>query len=221
MIFRQIRRLALSSLEISRRVMGSLSQAKTLGGIGSILTLLLFAPYYTGAVLVIIGWILILMALRNISDAVNERSIFTKGMTAAVLAIIGAIVFASIVAAALLGFVGLGSWSSTNPPVVSSDFVALITGLILGLAIVWILGIIGSYFLWQSFKIVTTKLNVGLFGTAGILYFIGSLLTIIFVGFILIFIAQILMIVAFFSIPDNPPGAPAPMMPQQPPTGTR
>src|SRR5437867_5846731 len=141
-------------------------------------------------------------------------------MTAAVVAIIGAIVFASIVAAALLGFVGLGSWSSTNPPVLNSDFVALITGLIVGLAIVWILGIIGSYFLWQSFKIVTTKLNVGLFGTAGILYFIGSLLTIIFVGFILIFIAQILMIVAFFSIPDSPPGAP--MMPPQPPaTGAR
>jgi uncharacterized membrane protein len=203
--------------------MGSLSQAKTLGGIGSILTLLLFAPYYTGAVLVIIGWILILMALKNVSEAVNERSIYSKGMTAAVLSIIGAIVFAAVVAAAILAFIGLGSFSSMNPPTVNSGFVSVLAGLIVGLAIVWILGIVGSYFLWQSFKTISTKLNVGLFGTAGILYFIGSFLTIIFVGFILIFIAQILMIVAFFSIPDNPPGAPmgTPMMPAQPPaTGT-
>ncbi len=190
-----------------------------LGGIGSILTILLFAPYYSGTVLVTVGWILILFALKNISDAVQDRSIFNKGMTAAVLAIIGAIIFGAVVAAAILGFVGLGSISSMNPPTVNSDFIALVTGLLVGLAIVWILGIVGSYFLWQSFKTVATRLNVGLFGTAGLLYFIGSFLTIIFVGFILIFIAQILMIVAFFSIPDNPPGPP--MMPGQtgqPPT---
>ena len=44
-----------------------LSRAKMLGGIGSILTLLLFVPYYVGSVLVIIGWILILIAVKDIS----------------------------------------------------------------------------------------------------------------------------------------------------------
>ncbi len=47
-----------------------------------------------------------------------------------------------------------------------------------------------------------------LFGTAALLYLIGAALTIILVGFLLIFVAQILFIVAFFSLPDQLPAQP-------------
>jgi uncharacterized membrane protein len=79
----------------------------------------------------------------------------------------------------------------------------LIGGLIAGLAVVWILAIIGSFFLWKSFRTIGEKLNIGLFGTAALIYFIGSILTVILVGFFLDFIAQILFIVAFFSMKEQ------------------
>jgi uncharacterized membrane protein len=190
--------------------MGSLSQAKTLGGIGSILTLLLLVPYFVGAALVIIGWVLILLAVKNISDAVKDRSIFNNTLIAAALAIIGTLVFALVVASAVLGFIGLGSLSSAGASVPPSDVVGLIAGLITGLAIAWVLGVVGSYFLWKSFKVVGEKSNVKMFGTAGLIFFIGSILTIILVGFVVTFIAQILFIVAFFSLPDNVPATTQP-----------
>ena len=55
------------------------------------------------------------------------------------------------------------------------------------------------------------KLNVGTFHTTGLLYLIGAALTIIFVGLVIVFIAEILQIVAFFSIPEQMPMGPQPM----------
>ena len=187
-----------------------MSRAKMLGGIGSILTLLLLVPYFAGAALVIIGWILIIWAVKDISDTVQDKSIFNNALISAVMAIIGAVVFAAVVAATILGFIGLGGLSSTGTPPAASDLAGLFAAAALGLFIVWILAIIGSIFLRRSFKTIGTRLNVGLFGTAALVYLIGSILLIIGFGIFLIFIAQILFVVAFFSIPDNPPAGPMP-----------
>ena len=189
-----------------------LSRAKMLGGIGSILTLLLFVPDYVGSVLVIVGWILILIAVKDISEAVQDRSIYRNALISAIMAIIGAVTFAVVVAAAVLALLGLGTLPTTAGSMVPTGFFGILAAALLGLAVVWIIGIVGSYFLWKSFKGISAKLPVGLFGTGALLYFIGSILTIILIGFILIFIAQILFVVAFFSIPDRP-SQPAMMQP--------
>ena len=181
--------------------MGSLSQAKTLGGIGAILTLLLLVPAFVGVGLVIVGWILILLAVKDISEAVQDRSIFSNMLISAILAIVGAVVFAVFVVGAILGFIGLGAAGASA----ASSVFGLLAGLIAGLLVGWVLEIVSAYFLWIAFKGIGAKVNVGLFGTAGLIYFIGSILTVIVVGFLLTFVAQILFIVAFFSLPDNPP----------------
>jgi len=72
---------------------------------------------------------------------------------------------------------------------------------------VWVLVIVAAFFLWRSYKRVAAKLNVKLFGIGALIYLIGAILTIIFVGFILTFVAQIMFAIAFFSLPDNLPGA--------------
>lgn len=181
-----------------------LSRAKTLGGVGAILTLLLFVPYYIGSVLVIIGWIMILIAVKDISEAVQDRSIHNNALVSAILAIIGAVTFAVVVAAAFFAILGLGTFPTTAGSTPPTGFFGILAAALVGLAAVWVIGIVGSYFLYKSFKGISAKLPVGLFGTGALLYFIGSILTIILIGFILIFIAQILFIVAFFSIPDRP-----------------
>jgi len=199
--------------------MGSLSRAKILGGVGSILTLLLFVPYFVGAVLVIIGWILTILAIKDISDALQDGSIFNNGIVSVIVTIIGTVVFAVVVAAAILGFVGLGSLSLISPPALSPGIIGLITGVLVGLVIVWILAIVASFFLWRSYNTIANKLDMKFFGIGAVIYLIGSMLTIIFVGFVLIFVAQIMFIIAFFSLPDNAPGGlPQPQMMGPPPT---
>jgi uncharacterized membrane protein len=56
---------------------------------------------------------------------------------------------------------------------------------------------------------VATRLSVGMFRTAALLYLIGAVLTILHVGTLVIFVAEVLFAVAFFSIPEGTPrGAP-------------
>jgi uncharacterized membrane protein len=207
----------------------SLSQAKTLGGVGSILVILSIIPY-AGFVVGIIGWILILLAIKNISDAMQDRAIFNNAMIAVILAIVGVAIAGVVIAGTIFSFIGLRYTFVPGSTTIPSNMISLVGRLIAGLAVVWIVAIIAAFFLRKSFNEISTKLNVGMFRTGALLYFIGAILTIIFVGFILIFVAEILFAVAFFGIPDSLPATfgsqmppPAPGSPQTmigaPPSG--
>lgn len=205
------------------RVLPELSSAKTLGGVGSILILLTLVPS-VGVILAIVGWILVLIALKYISDIVNDGSIFTNAIIAVLLSIVGLVVGFLVVLGSVFRFMGLNGYSfGSNPTTttVPTDIGGLIAGIVVGLAILWISGLISAIFLRMSLGKVSRALNVNMFGTAALLYLIGAALTIILIGFILLFVAEILLIVAFFSIPDRLPSMaqqqymvpPAPPMP--------
>ena len=202
--------------------MATLGQAKTLGGVGSILVLLSFVPY-AGPVLSIVGFILILIAVKYISEVIGDPKVFNNMIIAVVLAIVGVAVGAVVLFGAVYSLVGLGNFGSltpgTTPP---SGFFGLIAAIIIGLVVIWIFYLIASIFLKRGYDTIATRLNVGSFHTTGLLYLIGAALTIIFVGIIIIFIAEILQIVAFFSIPEQMPMAPQPMPGQMgpPPSST-
>lgn len=206
--------------------MASLSQAKTLGGVGSILVLLGAIPN-VGFILAIVGFILILVAVKNVSETMNEPGIFNDMIIAVLMAIIGLVVFGVIVAVAILSFFNLGSIGTVTPGTVPTSLVTGIGILIAGLVVVWIFYLISAIFLRRSYDKIGTRLNVNMFHTTGLLYLIGAALTIVFVGLIIVLIAEILQIVAFFSIPDQLPppmpgqqtwGSPPPMPPAQAPT---
>ena len=55
----------------------------------------------------------------------------------------------------------------------------------------------------RRFKVIASSLNVGMFRTAALIYLIGAALVIIFVGFIIIIISEIIQAAAFFSIPEQ------------------
>ncbi len=198
--------------------MSSLSQTKTLGGVGSILTLLGIVPY-AGTALVIVGWVLVLLAIRNISAAVRDRSIFNNAMIAAILAIIGAAVGGVVVGLNVFRLVNLSNIASaTNTSISTSNMVGVIMGILAGLAIVWVLAVISSFFLWRSYKSIGARLNVGLFNTGGVIYFIGAILSIVLVGLVVAFVAQILLVVACFSLPEAVPATAGVSIPP-PPSG--
>src|SRR5438093_341386 len=167
--------------------MGSLSSAKTLGGVGGILV---FFPFVS-----LVGWILILLATKEISETVQDKSIFDDALLAAITAIIGAVVFVAFIVTFVLGFPRF----------------LLFFGI---LGAFWVFTIISAIFLKRSYEKISQRLNVSAFATTGLLYLIGAALTIVFVGFLILLVALIFQVVAYFSIQDRPPspgwGQPAP-----------
>ncbi|MGA2199349.1 MAG: DUF996 domain-containing protein [Nitrososphaerales archaeon] len=161
----------------------SLSQAKTLGEVGSILV---FIP-----ILNIVGYILLLISINDVANSVQDRSIFTNTLIAVVLQIAGVVVGFSII------FAGVATGVMTSG-------LSAAAGAITGFAAIWICFVIAAYFLKKSYDGISSKLGVSRFGTAGLLFLIGSALIIVLVGFIVIFVAFIFQAIAFFSIPDQP-----------------
>ena len=185
--------------------MGSLSSAKTLGGIGGILV---FLPGVS-----LVGWILILLATKEISESVQDKTIFDDATLAAITAVIGAVVFSGLI---FLYF--FGGPFGFGP--------ALFIPFLVALGTFWVFTVISATFLKRSYEKISQRLNVSAFATTGLLYLIGAALTTVFVGFLILLVALIFQVVAYFSIQDRPPspgwGQPAPQtlssvpVPQQP-----
>jgi uncharacterized membrane protein len=88
------------------------------------------------------------------------------------------------------------------------DYIVIVLA---GLLVFFVFAVIAAIFYRKSLKSLSEKTGVGLFGTTGLILLIGAVLTIILVGFLLLWIALILLTVAFFSIkpePAQPPPAP-------------
>lgn len=164
--------------------MATLSQAKTLGGVGAIL---IFIPFVS-----LVGYILIIIAIKDISDDLQDKTIFRNVVIAAVTGIVGAL------AGAAVFFFGAVTGILTGG-------VAAFSGVVTGLLVVWVFLIVSAVFLRRAYNSMSKELGVGMFSTAATLYLIGAALTIVLVGFILLFIAEILQAVAYFSIPNQPP----------------
>ena len=189
-----------------------MSQAKTLGEVGSILVVLTAIPSI-GGLLGIAGFILILLAIKDISEVVADKSIYHNMLVSIVFAIAGVIIGTLVVVGSVFRFIGLASLtgpnyfgSSFNPSTSpTGDWIGFIMSIIVGLTVIWVMMIVSAFFVRKSYNAIASKLNIGMFGTAGLVYLIGAATTIILVGFVILFIAQILLIVAFFSIDDRTP----------------
>ncbi|WP_297092165.1 DUF996 domain-containing protein [Thermococcus sp.] len=162
--------------------MADLKNAKMLGGIGAILTVVGLG---------FIGFILKLFAVKNIAEATGRDEIFSKYLWAAILSIIATLVWVGTVWGSILGMgmiespgIGLGMLGA-------------------GGIIAAILMIVGVWFMKQSYDMISEETGVGLFHTTALLYLVGAILMIVMIGMLLIVIAAILEIVAFFSLPDE------------------
>ena len=111
---------------------------------------------------------------------------------------------AGVIAVAILAiffFVGL-----ENLGIKSLDqyfTISVILPVVIGLLLFWILFIISAIYLRKSYNSMGERLNVNMFSTSVKINLIGAIFSIIIIGFLIIFIAQVLQIVAFFSIPDE------------------
>lgn len=102
--------------------------------------------------------------------------------------------------------------------VITPDFVmGYVLVVLIALIVLFAFAIITAIFFRRSLRSLSAKSKVGLFGTAGLLILIGAILTIIVIGFLLLWIALIILAIAFFSIPTQPTQQPSatPPPPQQ------
>ena len=175
--------------------MATLEQARTFGGIGSILMILTIVPF-AGPILGIIGFVLVLIAVKYISEIVGDPSIFKNYLIAVILSIVGVVV---ISIAGFAAYLALIPSMAGGPGRLLNIFSLSVIGVLVA---VWILSIISAIFVRRSFNSIASALNVKMFSTAALLYLIGAILTIAFgIGGIISFIAIILQIIAFFQIP--------------------
>ena len=213
----------------------TLESSKNLGGIGAILIvigMLGFAVPYAG-ILALVGLILLLIGLKGLADYYKEGGIFNNALYAIILAIVGGVVaIATVVVTALAAFSSIGidlanvtDWTTFGTELTSrfTDFTnfsaiwTLVGALVAALVIIFVFAIIAVIFFRKSLKQLSSKTGVGMFSTAGLLMLIGAVLTIIVIGAVLIWIAWILVAVAFFSIRAQPtqPTQTAPPPPPQ------
>ena len=184
----------------------SLSNPKVLGGIGAILVLFTAVPT-VGWLLGIAGFIMILLAIKNISEVVGDKKIYSNMLTAIALSV-GAIAVGTVaVVGAVYQVLGMGSFVGTKFVLTSgltlSDWFGLAVTVAGGLLAVWALLVVSAVFVRRSLRLMASKLNVKKFETAGLLYLIGAATAIIGVGLLVIFVAEIFLAVSFFSISDQ------------------
>ena len=197
-----------------------LQTSKYLGGIGALLLfigpLITFANVFAG-LLPLIGFILVLIALKGLADYYNEGGIFNNALYGFAAGIVGGVVSVGILvgtALAALADLGITDWANmaewTDVAITGAIF-GILSAIILTAVVVFIFVIIVAWFYRRSLSVLATKSGVGLFGTAGLIILIGAFLTIIAIGFLLIWISFILIAIAFFSLrPTSTESAQAP-----------
>ena len=201
--------------------MTNLESSKTLGGIGAILMFIGIFPYisYYGIV-EFIGAILVLTALYSLGKYYKDSGIFNNALYGIVAGIVGVVSAVAIGLAIVLPNIKdflitifpswNGDWSTIQSlsgmtPNTSNigigDVIPFISAAIVIFVILWIFAMIATFFVRLSLVRLSAKTNVGLFSTAGLLLLIGAFLVIIVgLGLILIWVAALILALAFFKM---------------------
>jgi len=206
----------------------TLQSNKTLGGVGALL--MVISPFLVSGFTLLaglVGLILVLIAVKGLSDHFKEASIFNNSLYGVILSIVGGAVFVAALFVTAVSFftnvLGIELSTALSDPtafsnidwaeaIVFENLMAHVAALVGSLLMLFIFVVVAAIFYRKSLTTLAEKTGVGLFGTAGLLLLIGAVLTIIAIGFLLIWIALILLTAAFFKIREEPT-QPPPMTP--------
>jgi uncharacterized membrane protein len=181
------------------------------GGIGAILMLVGGFIPSVGPIASIVGLLLLFIAVKNISELTQDNEIFKNYLIHFLISIV-AIIALFVIMLVAFGAVGGFTWISGLETAEITDFESfwvnfgtILGACILALVVSWILYIIAAIYLRRSYNRIAEKTKVDLFKTTGTVYFIGAITAIVLIGFLILLIARIIEIIAYFSLPDNLP----------------
>ena len=208
------------------------STAKNLGLGGSIAVIIgillsvIPALSFLGLILMLLGVILVLVALRGLSEVYGDKSIFRNALGATIAIILSWILFFVFLATFLLGLLGVMAGEQRATGVLGASAITLILVIVATFAIAPILVVATvavSAILWyRALRALSARSGVGMFRWAAVFYAIsavifvfGLLLTILLIGIFIVLIAGvvnlvslILLALGFSSL--KPPVTPAP-----------
>jgi len=187
-------------------VIGSISQGAN-SAVPSDFIIILLVVF---GIIVFAGLILFVVAMHRLSQYYNESGIYKKTLYGFIINIVGA----GAVAALLFYFAFLSSAHSisqgttqttaaTPLPTMPSilNYLGVIISLLLALVVVTVaIGVVSAVFYMRAFNLLGEKSGVDNFKTAGLLYLLGTVLSIVGVGVLLIWIAWILALIGFNSL---------------------
>ncbi len=185
---------------------------RILGGVGALLTAIGSLVLFSGPVGIvgIVGIILVLISMRGLADDFKDPTIYRSTLNAFIFGFIGILIAIGVFAA--FGF--LSGFIFAHPIVGAFGFLGALAGW--GLMFVFIL--IGGVFYKHAFDSLASKSHEGLLRTGSLILLIGSILTIIFIGFFLLFVAWIVIAIGLFSLKPVTQPAQAYTPPFTPPT---
>ena len=201
--------------------------SKTLACEGSILMWLFLIPY-AGPILAIIGLILLLRSLKEFSGYYQDEKIYSEALRG-----IKYYVVAIVALAVSIGAIVAGAWSATHFTevfVFTAGFGVGLIAFFAGLVTAFVFFVLAANHLKTTFNALADHSGEQLFRTAGTLLWIGSILAIILVGWLLILVAWIIVTIAFFTMKSrqtqqytaqNNTYTPTPPAPPTQPNGTQ
>jgi uncharacterized membrane protein len=149
-------------------------------------------------IITIIGFILFLITMYELSRYYNEPGIFKNIIYALITGIVGVVVIVAIVVA--LAFVTFGNGlAAPSASSLGLSFIGLLIGVTIGSIVV---AIVSAIFVMRAFNKLGDKSDVHSFNTAGILILIGAIIPV--VGSIISWIGMIFVLSGFFSLKPKP-----------------
>jgi uncharacterized membrane protein len=167
---------------------------RILAGVGAILTAVGSLVVFRGpiGITAIIGLILVLIAARGLAEDYKNLAIYRNMFNGFMLGLVGT--FIAVVVFAAFDF--LSGFIFSHPIVgVLGYLIAIGSWIVMSLFF-----LIAGVFLKQAFDNLAHSSGVGILRTGGLLLLIGGILTIILVGFFLLFLGWIFIAVGLFSL---------------------
>jgi uncharacterized membrane protein len=171
--------------------------SKTLAIEGSVMLLLSLIPY-VGWVLGIIGVVLLLRSMKEFSGYYQDEKIYQNALTGIKFYII-----AILAAAVAIVGITIGVWSATGFTadfVLTAGFGVGLVAFLVGIVVAFVFFVLAASHLKRTFYTIAEKSGEDSFRTAGALLWIGSLLTIVLFGLLLILVAWIFATIGFFTM---------------------
>ncbi len=176
--------------------------SKTMAGVGSILLLLSIIPY-AGWVLGLVGIVLLVKSMKEFSSYYGDESIYQntwKGIKYYIVAIIAVAVSG---AAVLIGVASATAFTFEGFLAMTAGLGAGVIAGIASLIVAFVFYVLAATHLKTALSILAEKTGDQTLATAGTLLWIGSILTIIGVGLLVIFVSWIFATIGFFSMKNR------------------
>lgn len=162
-----------------------------------------------GGLCMLLGVLLVLIALKGYADTYKEHSIFNNAIYTIVFELIGAVfcivilIYVAVGFATSLGITNLAdatSWEQIDwQNAVNFEAIKpFIVPVVLAVVVLFAFTVFAAFYFKKSMNTLSEKTGESLFHTTGTVFFIGAILTIILIGFLVIWISFLLLMISFY-----------------------